>query len=187
MLLRAEVIKRSFNSVELFHFLMVRKVLMDRQTRKGQAFVLILLVILGIIVVFAFLSTRSARVRFTPVVQEGFWLVGDQRVTTATVGVEVEAHVVVKATEEYVGSIMVRIRKDISFWWDSDFSVKTVPVNLRGGRETELELTFVPDEASAGRLRGYFVEVDFSVTQTSWVMENTYPPRLRVTTQVPID
>jgi len=155
--------------------------LMGGRTRKGQAFILILLVLLGIIVVFVLLSNRSARVRLAPIVQEVFWRVDGQKVITASVGVEVEAHMIVKASEEYVGSIVVRIRKDISFWPDSDYSVKTVPVNLRGGQETELELAFVPDEASGGRLRGYFVEVDFSAARTSWVMESSYPPRLKVT------
>lgn len=153
---------------------------MSGRARRGQAFILILLVLLGMIVVFALVSTRSVRVRSTPVMQEVFWRVDGRRVTTASVGDEVEAHVVAKATEEYVGSIVVRIRKDISFWPDSDYSIKTVPVNLRGGQETELELAFVPDQASAGSLRGYFVEVDFSATGTSWVMESSYPPRLRV-------
>jgi len=150
------------------------------RTRRGQAFVLILLVLLGIIVVSALVSTRSARVRSAPVVQEAFWRVEGRRATTASAGAGVEAHVIVEATEEYVGSMVVRIRKDISFWSDSDYSIKTVPVNLRGGQETELELAFVPDQASAGSLRGYFVEVDFSATGTSWVMESSYPPRLRV-------
>jgi len=142
---------------------------------------LILLVLLGIIVIFAFFSARSARVRSAPAVQEVFWRVDGQKVTTTSVGVEVEAHVVVNATEEYVGSIVVKIRKDISFWPDSDYTIKTVPVNLRGGQETELELAFVPDQASAGSLRGYFVKVDFSATHTSWVMKSPYPPRLKVT------
>jgi hypothetical protein len=145
---------------------------------------LILLVLLGVIVIFALLSTRSARVRSAPVVQEVFWRVGGQRVTTASVGDEVEAHVVVKATGEYVGSIVVKIRKDISLWPDSDYSTKTVPLNLRGGQETELELAFVPDETSGGglrSLRGYLVEVDFTATHTSWVMKSSYPPRLEVT------
>jgi len=154
---------------------------MDRRNRKALAFVFILLVLLGIIVVFALVSRRFARVRSAPTVQEVFWQVDDEKVATTSVGVEVEAHVIVKATEEYVGSIEVKIRKDVSFWWDTDYSVKTVPVNLRGGQERELELKFVPDATSGGSLRGYFVEVNFSATQTKWVMENSYPPRLKVT------
>jgi len=154
---------------------------MGRRTRKGQAFILILLVLLGIIVLFALLSARSARVKSAPTIQEVFWRVDGRRVTTAGVGDEVEVHVVVKATEEYVGSIVVKIRKDVSLWFDSDYSLKTVPANLRGGQETEFILEFVPDEASGGSLRGYFVEVEFSETHTSWVMESSYPPRLKVT------
>jgi len=154
---------------------------MSGRTRKGQALVLIILVLLGIIVIFVLLSARSARVRSSPMVQEVFWQIDSQRGTTASVGDEVKAHIVIKATEKYVGSIVMKVRKDISFWPDSDYSIKTVPVNVRGGQETELELSFVPDEASGGSLRGYFVEIDFQATGTSWVMENTYPPRLKVT------
>jgi hypothetical protein len=168
---------------ELSQFL-ERKNMTSKRARKGQALVLIVIVLLAIIVIFAVLSLRSARVSAAPTVQEVFWQVSGQNVTTVRVGDEVEAHVVVKATEEYVGSIVVKIRKDISFWPDSDYSIKTVPVNLRGGQETEFELTFVPDQASDGGfrgLRGYFVEVDFSATHTNWVMENSYPPRLKVT------
>jgi hypothetical protein len=150
------------------------------RTRRGQAFILFLIVLLAVLVAFALLSTQSARVRSTPTVQDVFWQVGGQRATTVTMNDEVEAHVVVKATEEYVGSIVVKVRKDISFWSDSDYSIKTVPLNLKGDQVTELEFAFVPDQASGRSLRGYFIEIDFSATRTEWVMENSYPPRLKV-------
>jgi hypothetical protein len=160
---------------------------MSERGRKGQAFILILVVLIGLIVIFALVSTRSARVSSAPNVLEAFWKVDGQRVTTVSVGDNVEAHVIVKATGEYVGSIVMKIRKDVSLWPDSDYSVKTVPVSLRGSQQTELELTFVPDEARGGglgglgKLRGYFIEVDFSAAHTDWVMESSYPPRLNVT------
>ncbi len=56
----------------------------------------------------------------------------------------------------------------------------TAPISLRGDEKTEIELAFTPDKASMGNLRGYFVEVDFLVTEAEWVMKNSYPPRLRV-------
>lgn len=153
---------------------------MSCRTRKGHGLVFIIVVLLVIVVIFALLSMHSARVGSAPTVQEAFWRLGDQNVTNAFVGLEVEAHIVIKAREEYVGSIVIKIRKDVSFWPDSDYSTKTVPVNLRGDQVTELELQFVPDQVSADRLRGYFVEIDFSVTHTSWAMVNSYPPRLKV-------
>jgi len=156
---------------------------MVKRTRKGQVFVLILLVLIGIILFFALLPTFFYRVRGeAPVVQEVFWRVNGQRVTVASVGVEVEAHVVIRVSQDYVGSITIKIRKDISFWFDSDYSIKTEPINLMSGQEIHLVLRFTPDQASRGglfSLRGYFVEVDFSATHTKWVMESSYPPRLR--------
>jgi len=152
-----------------------------RQTSKGQILILILLVLLGLVLISGFFSVVSVRVRAAPTVQEAFWLVDDQKVSTATLGEKVEAKIVVKATEEYVGSIVVKIRKDIRWWPDSDYQVSTIPVNLKGGEEKEINLSFTPDEASGGSLRGYLIEIEFQATRTTWVMENSYPPRLRVT------
>jgi len=155
-----------------------------RQTSKGQTLILIVLVLLAVVLIFGLLSILSARVRAAPIVREAFWLVDDQRVSTATLGDKVEAHVVIKVTEEYVGSIVVKIRKDVAHSFDSDFHISTIPVNLKGGEEKEIEITFTPDEPSSSGffgLRGYFIEVEFRVTRTTWVMENSYPPRLKVT------
>ena len=158
-----------------------RFALRERQASKGQILILMLLVLVGLLVIFGLLFTASIRVRATPILQEAFWLVGNQRVSTARLGENVEAHVVIKATEEYVGSIVVKIRKDIALWLDSNYLISTIPVNLKGGEEKEMKITFMPDEASTGSLRGYFVDIDFRVTRTTWVMENSYPPRLKVT------
>lgn len=88
---------------------------------------------------------------------------------------------VIRATEEYVGSVVVKVRKDVVLWFDSDYHVLTVPVNLTGGQEKDMEVTFIPDKSSGGRIRGYFIEIDFEATGTKLVMENSYPPKLRLT------
>lgn len=151
------------------------------QTPKGQILILILIVLLGLVLIFGVFTTVSVRVRAAPTVREAFWLVGDQKISTASLGEKVEARIVIKTAEEYVGSIVVKIRKDIAWWPDSDYHVSTIPVNLMGGQEKEIETTFTPDEASTSNLRGYLVEIEFRVTRTTWTMENSYPPRLRVT------
>jgi len=139
-----------------------------------------LLALLGLVLIFGLVSRLSVRVHAAPIVQEAFWQGDDQKFFTVRLGEKVEVHMVVKATEEYVGSVVVKIRKDIALWPDSDYHVSTIPVNLKGGEEKEIEVTFTPDEASRGSLRGYFIEIEFQATRTSWVMENSYPPRLRV-------
>jgi len=159
---------------------MTADIAMSNRSRKGQAIVLILIVVLAVVVVFALLSVRSARIRSSPSVQEVFWQVGGANVTEASVGDDVEAHAVIKASAEYVGSMVLKIRKDVAFWPDSDYSTKTVPVNLKGDQVTELEFVFIPDQVSGGAFRGYFVEIDFQALHTNWVMENSYPPRLTV-------
>jgi len=136
--------------------------------------VLVLVVLLIMVIVGSFGSRQN------PVVSEAFWQIRDERVTDTTRGEEVQAHVLVEASEEYVGSILVKIRKDVAWWLDTDYQFSTFPVNLRGGQTTELELSFVPDQASGGRFRGYFIEVDFLVTGSKWVLEDSYPPRLKI-------
>ena len=155
-----------------------------RNALKGQILILVIIVIIGIILIVGISSLLSNRTRNAPVVQDAFWQVDDQAITTARVGQEITAHVEVKANEEYVGSIVVKIRKDISFWPDSDYHIQTIPVNIRGGETEDLTVSFIPDQASGGGfrgLKGYFIEVDFQVSGTSWTMENSYPPRLTVT------
>jgi len=147
---------------------------------KGQILIILVLILIGLIVVLGILSLVMVR-RPTPTVRETFWTVADSRVSTAKRGQEVEAHVVVRVSEEYVGSIVVKIRKDVALWVDSDYHISTVPTNIKGGDEKEIMVAFTPDEASGGSLRGYFVEIEFRATRTSWTMENSYPPRLKVT------
>jgi hypothetical protein len=153
---------------------------MNVKARRGQIFIIIIIILLGMIVLFALLPAWSSRQRSTPVVQQVFWQVSSQNVTTAFVNQEVEVHVAIKAAEEYVGSVTLKVRKDVAVWFDSDYTVKTFPVNLGGDQVVELKLPFVPDQASAGGLRGYFMEVDFLSKNTKWVMEDSYPPRLKV-------
>ncbi len=156
-----------------------------RYASRGQILAIILLLILGFIIISGLISIFSGRNGSSPVVKEAYWQIDGQKASTSSLGQEVEAHVIVQATEQYVGSIVVKIRKDARLWFDSDFKVDTIPVDLAGGDEKTIELSFTPDETSHGSitgLRGYFVEIEFRATRTSWTMENSYPPRLTVTT-----
>ena len=150
---------------------------------QGQILVVIVLILIFAFVVIALLSPNFGGRKPAPVVLEAFWRVDGHRITSASVGDSVEAVVSIQASEQYVGSVVVKVRKDVSWWFDKDYAVATVPVDLRGGVERELALEFVPDEASVGRvgsLKGYFVEVEFSAVGASWSMDSAYPPRLEV-------
>ncbi len=116
-----------------------------------------------------------------PAIKEAYWKVDERTVTTANVGAEVEAHVVLKAIGKYNGPIRVKIRKDAALRPEKDCCVVNMPVNLIEGKEKEVELSFKLLPPSLSGIRGYFVEIDFLATKTKWVMENSYPPRLRVT------
>lgn len=153
----------------------------SRQSVKGQILILILLVLIGLVVIFALFSVTSVRVRAAPIVKEAVWRIEGSAVTTARVGDNIEARVVVQTIEEYAGSVVAKIRKDIRWWPDTDYQVSTIPLNLKGGETTEIQIAFTPDEASSGGMRGYFIEIEFQATRTTWTMENAYPPRLVVT------
>jgi hypothetical protein len=158
---------------------------MSSTARRGQVFIIVVVIILILVALFVILPLFEARNRSVPVVQQVFWQANNQNVTSVYLGGEVELHAVIKVTEEYADSVVVKVRKDVAYWFDSDYTVKTFPLNLVGGQTTELELTFSPDEASQGRFRGYFVEIQFSATNTNWVMDDSYPPRLEVVTRQP--
>lgn len=155
---------------------------MRLRARRGQVFIIIAIIILVIVALLVLLPLFEAGRRSGPLVQQVFWQTNDQNVTKAYLDGEVELHAVVKAAEKYTGSMVIKIRKDIAYWFDTDYTVKTFPLDLAGGRTAELNLTFSPDEASQGRTRGYFVEIDFAATGTNWVMDDSYPPRLEVVT-----
>ena len=153
---------------------------MSSKARRGQVFIVVIVIIIILIALFVILPMLEARNRPAPLVQQVFWQANNQNVTNVYLGEEVDLHAVVKAREQYTGSVVVKVRKDTAFWFDSDYTVKTFPTNLVGDQTIELELTFSPDEATQGRFRGYFVEIQFSATNTKWMMDDSYPPRLEV-------
>jgi len=116
-----------------------------------------------------------------PSVIDVWWTVGGVKVTEASVGSTVVAHVKIKASGGRLdGSIRVRIRKDIPLFPDEDYKVKTFDVSVGTGQTVELKVSFSPDEATSFTLRGYFVQVDLITWNDSWTMDDSYPPRLKV-------
>lgn len=117
----------------------------------------------------------------TPVLLEVWWTVGKDRVTRAQVGSNIVAHIKIKAKEGRLdGSVLVRIRKDIPLLPDEDYTVKTFEISVDEGKTVELTVRFSPDKATGLRLRGYFIQIDFTTWDETWTMEDSYPPRLKV-------
>lgn len=109
---------------------------------------------------------------------DAYWVVGATRASTCKVGARVEAHIRVRAEGGFVsGSVAVKIRKDLTLKADVDYKVEVFQVNLEEGREVDLTVVFYPDEPSTLWMRGYFIELE---GLTSWTMESSYPPRLKV-------
>lgn len=140
---------------------------------------LIVLILVGLFFVLLLVSVHPIR-RPSPIVVEAKWIVDSSSVTEISPDVAVEARVTVKAVEEYVGSIVLRVRKDIAVWSDTDYEVSTFPVDIAGGDQKELTVVFQPDQSSSSGMRGYFIQIDYQTTSTTWTMQDTYPPRLRV-------
>jgi hypothetical protein len=154
---------------------------MPSRAKRGQIFIVLLIILIIVVVLFVALPMIGSRSKSTPVVRQVFWSVGSRNVTSCFLDQEVEVHVIIESVQQYTASVVIKIRKDMSLWFDSDYVAKTFPLDLPGGQSTELVVTFAPDEASEEQLRGYFVEVDFLASNSNWIMVNSYPPRLMVT------
>jgi len=111
-------------------------------------------------------------------VKNVYWEVDGATTSTCTVGDDVQAHIILEASQASVqGSIRVKIRRDIAFFPDEDYLVRDYSVSLDRGASRDVVVTFSPDEASGVSFRGYFVEIE---GEASWTMESSYPPRLSV-------
>ena len=108
-----------------------------------------------------------------------YWTRNGTTVSSCTVGDEIVGHVTVIANGGPVeGTVTVRIRKDIAGGLDTDFKILAFNVSLTTSQSAEYLVTFVPDSPTGGSLRGYFIEIEGSL---SWTMPSSYPPRLTVT------
>jgi LEA14-like dessication related protein len=108
-----------------------------------------------------------------------YWTVSGAPVSSCIVGDTVIGHVNVIANGGPVeGAVTVKIRKDIAAGLDTDFKVLTFDVSLATSQTAEYVVAFAPDTPTGGSLRGYFVEIEGSL---SWTMPSSYPPRLTVT------
>ncbi|MEM3384784.1 MAG: LEA type 2 family protein [Nitrososphaeria archaeon] len=116
-----------------------------------------------------------------PILQNVWWTVDGKIVTQVLQGQTVEAHVQIKAEGGNVqGTITIRIRKDLTLLPDEDYKVQTFTIDLQEGQIIDLTVTFIAMEKSSFTFRGYFMQVDFNTWGTSWTMEDSYPPRLKV-------
>lgn len=113
-------------------------------------------------------------------IEDAYWVVDGRRTSTAKVGDHVEANVIVRAEGESIsGNVIVKVRKDIVLAPDKDYFYSSFAISLRDSESTCLTLTWIPDEASEGSLRGYHLEVSLN-DDTIWTMDDAYPPRLSV-------
>lgn len=92
-----------------------------------------------------------------------------------------KAHILVKAVGGSLkGTLTIRIRKDLALLPDEDYKVESFNIDISEGQAMELTVTFLAAEKSSLSFRGYFIQVDFNSWGTSWTMESSYPPRLKV-------
>ena len=127
------------------------------------------------------LTVTPGPARGTPSVIDSSWTTASGRVNEVLKGERVQAHVRIKAVGGDIGgSATIRIRKDIPYALDEDHKVQTHQISLIADQTTELVMTFTASESTSSSFRGYFVQVDFSRSGSSWTMDSSYPPRLAV-------
>jgi len=152
-----------------------------------KAVIPIIVIAIIFILVFALASFYLLARRYTsrPIVAEAYWasrLFKQRHVYVAYMDEQVVACVVLAATEATEGDVTFRVRMDIKYWLDKDYATKMFHVRLSKGESATLELEFRPSQPSSGRLRGYYVQVDFESWVGKWTMPGSYPPRLTVLT-----
>jgi len=126
-------------------------------------------------------ANERAPTEGTPSLQNVWWTVNDQGVTEAHQGQTVMGHVQIKAVGGTVeGTVTIRIRKDITLLPDEDYKVQSFHLDLSEGQVIDLTVSFSASQKSELSFRGYFVQVDFDSWGTTWTMDNSYPPRLKV-------
>ena len=114
-------------------------------------------------------------------IDEVYWTVGVNRVTSCEKGDVVRAHVQVRAMNAALeDDVVVKIRKDVAFLPDSDDTINNFHIELEKDETRDLIVAFSPNEVSGIGVRGYFVEVEGDL---SWTMPDEYPPRLEVHSQ----
>lgn len=148
--------------------------------RRGVVPIILILVAIFVLVVLfgLFVSGRFFLPR--PAVTDVYWTVGGERVYTTQINTRVKAHVFLATATEFSGEIIIKIKRDLRFWPDSELTRQTFSVSMASDSVREFTLEFHPDSVSQGQLRGYYVELDFPFGYGRWTMENTYPPRLSV-------
>jgi hypothetical protein len=143
-----------------------------------------------------------------PIVLKAYWSSGAACVTTAAVGEEITAHIVLSSNStaynplKVRGKVTLNLLKERPWWWGGSEIWKsiTADVTLDPGQTQDVVYAFVVDEASSWTLDGYYLSAAFSgcdplseafFTDKSvrwkdgggYAMGAGYPPRLRTTGQ----
>lgn len=117
----------------------------------------------------------------TPSIQSVWWTVNNYIVTEAVKDQTVNANVRISAVDGQIsGVVTIRIRKDIALLPDEDYVIKSYNINLVKDQSIDIPVSFVAAEKTGFTFRGYFVHIDLASWSTSWDMENSYPPRLKI-------
>jgi hypothetical protein len=121
----------------------------------------------------------------TPSVVDAWWTSYAGTVTEVKKGEAVQAHVRIEASGgDLQGTVTIRVRKDLPYLPDEDYVTQTYTISLKENEKTDLTIAFIASESTSPSFRGYFVQVDFVTWSTSWTMESSYPPRLKVVEEI---
>lgn len=132
--------------------------------------------------------TVNAEEEGTPSIVSVWWTADGSIVTEVERGQTIQAHIKVKTVGgDISGSINIRVRKDIPYLPDEDHKIQTYAISLTENQQTELTISFTASDSTSSSFRGYFIQIDFTTWDTSWTMDDTYPPRLTVKAEAPTE
>ncbi len=144
---------------------------------KGQISLLALLLIIFLLfmIVSSIYSKQHSYATIT--IEEIVWINSDGiKINTARSNQLVQVKITISSLSKYDGYISFKVRKDTRFLPDKNIAYLKQFYSLEKGQKISITLSFVAEKGFL--TRGYFVEIDWR--NGKYVMENSYPPRLRV-------
>jgi hypothetical protein len=107
------------------------------------------------------------------------WETEDSEATLVPQGETATLVLLLRAQENVIGHLEINIKKDVQYYKDEVVYTTSIPLNVDAGQNQSFEINFTPQEASEGRLEGYFAELVLD-GESIYTMPSSYPPRLKV-------
>ncbi len=108
------------------------------------------------------------------------WISGDKQIYSASEGQKITAVITITSKEDdFYGLIQVYVYKDLFFYPDEILNGRLYKLNIGMNEVKIIYFTFKLPEDFESNLEGFYIVIKEPHLEFKWVMEDSYPPRLR--------